>query len=227
MSEVKFKKELFDLVNSLTPITNSIIIENKDDNILISRKNASSTIAYKLTAPKDAMTFDGDNIAFYDFNEFNSLLNVFESPDITIDANKMVISQNQSKLKYILSDIETITPGPKTINFPESEVTFKLAAIEIQAIKKMVNLIKAKYVTFKITDNVVNVNLFSEGHDNSYDKNFEINNVNGKSFEIKISVEVFEKIPLNEYNIDIVQGVMKIGYSSNGMELNIFVAECE
>ena len=143
---IKHNKQFLSLINDLTPISESVIINKTDDQVRISRANSASTVFYTLEAAKDAFDFDGEKIAFYNFVEFYQLLNVFENAEISLNENKLTISSDKSKIRYIISDPETIKAGPSQILFPSSDAKVVLESNEIKNLKKMIGLIKAKFI---------------------------------------------------------------------------------
>ncbi|HON83375.1 MAG TPA: hypothetical protein PLI22_04480, partial [Caldisericia bacterium] len=60
---IKHNKQFLSLINDLTPISESVIINKTDDQVRISRANSASTVFYTLEADKDAFNFDGEKIA--------------------------------------------------------------------------------------------------------------------------------------------------------------------
>lgn len=223
---IKHNKQFLSLINDLTPISNSVIINKTDNQVKITRANSASTVFYTLEAAKDAFDFDGEKIAFYEFAEFYQLLNVFENAEISLNENKLTISSDKSKIRYIISDPETIKAGPSQILFQSSDAKVVLESNEIKNFKKMIGLIKAKFIKFTVKDKNINFRCFNDAHDNSYEKNFPIENES--DFSMKISSEVFTLIPDNKYVLEICKdGLVKISYEKDNIKLAVYVAEIE
>jgi hypothetical protein len=222
---IKYSKQFLSLVNSLTPINDSVIIDKAEDKIRISRSNPSCSIFYILEANLDSFNFESEKLAFYNFPEFFQLLNVFDDPKINIDENKVIIANDKSKIRYIISDPETIKAGPKGVNFPEIDIKMTLETSEIKNLKKMISLLGSKYVKFSASEKNINFKCFNENHDNSYDKDFVLEN-ESKTFELKISSDVFTLIPDNNYCLEISsQGIIRISYVKDDINLAVYVAQ--
>lgn len=225
---IKYNKNFLSLIHDLTPINGTIIIEKQEDKVHISRSNPAQTIFYMLDGKAENFDFTDDKIAFYNYGEFFSLLSVFSEPKLLIDENKVTISDEKSKIKYIISDPETIAKGPSKIAFPSSDVKVVLEAAEIKNLKKMISLIGSKFAKFTTKeDGQINFNFFNDSHDNSYEKDFPMES-NGKSISMKISSEIFTLLPENTYTVEMCsQGLVKFSYSKDDITLSVYVAEIE
>jgi hypothetical protein len=228
MSELKFKKEALDLVNSLTTINTSIIFEKENDKVLVSRTNPASSIAYQLRVPNSNFDFSGDKIAIYNYPEFYQLFSTCKVPVIDQNEKSLVISEGKAKINYILSNIENLVPGAKAVKFTDPTVSFDLSHEEMKNIRKMISLIQAEYIKFTVKDNTIIIKLFNNSHNNSYEKELDIKDKTKENFEMTISSEVFTIIPENQYKIDIKkEGIIRISYEKEGTDLKIYTAEIE
>jgi len=227
---IEYKKEVLSLINDLTPINPSIIIEKTEDGIRIARDNAAHSIFYYLNAEKDSFNFEREKIAFYNFPEFYQLINVFNSPEISLKENKLKISKDKSKIKYIISDPETISESaaPKGIKFPSTDARLSFDVSEIKDLKKMISLLRSKYIKFIISGKSISVNCLNENHDNSYEKTFDMGEEFSETedFEMKIASDIFTLIPENNYIFEICKGgITRFSYKKDNVDLTIFVAQ--
>lgn len=225
---IKYNKNFLSLVNDLSLINNSIIVEKKEDNVHISCANPATTIFYMLDGKTENFEFSDDKIAFYDYSEFYQILNVLDKANISIEENKVTISNEKSKIKYIISDPETIKKGPSQIKFPSSDVKMILEAAEIKNLKKMISLLNSKFVRFTTNeDKTIKFNCFNDSHDNSYERDFATETT-GEKISMKISSEIFTLIPDNSYCFEICKdGLVRFTLSKDDITLSIYVAEIE
>lgn len=78
------------------------------------------------------------SFGIYDLNEFLGVLSMFDDPEMQVsdDNNSVVIKQNKSSVKYFFSDPSILTSPSKDIVMPDPEVTFKLSADNMNALKR-------------------------------------------------------------------------------------------
>jgi len=230
LTNVTFNKDTMDLIGELGAINSQIIVEKdeKKQNILISRKNPATTIAYIFKAPVDHFNFNGDNIAFYNFPEFYQMISCFDQPTIKQNSNKIIVSQGSAKINYVLTDAETLKKGPGKVNFSGPDATINLPSDELKELEKMIGLFGALGVELTVKDNSVVVKVFNDDYDNSFQKEYKSVGKNKSNFSLKISSEVFVLLPKEDYNLEIKkEGIVRFSFNKNGTELDLFTAELE
>jgi len=223
---LKFKKDFLNLVNDLTTINPSIIFEKNDSkSVIVKRTDPAVTVAYVLSATSDSFDFGDEALAIYNYPEFHQLLNVFDEPSMVVDENKILICSKKSKVKYLVSDVESIQKGPKEITFPQEFVTLKLDKDILRNVKKMIGLIKAEKVSFKIDNDNVTIRCFNDSHSNSWEDEFKLEKSIEKRFNITISSKVFTLIPDYDYSLNIASdGIVRFVYNTENVNLEVFVA---
>lgn len=229
MSKIEFKKEVLDLVNQLTDFNPSIIFEKgEEDSIFVKRMDASKSVAYILSAADDSFNFKDEEIAFYSYPEFYQLLNVFEKPEITQKENKLIISQNNSKIKYMLSDPEPLTKGPPNVKFGKEDSSLKLTVDMLKEIRKMIGLVKAEKIELDVKKEKITIKCFNSSHDNSWENVYKLEKESKKEFNLIISSQVFIMLPDNKYILDIKEeGIVKFRLKTKLVNLEVFVAELD
>lgn len=228
--ELSYKIETLNLLNQLTlSLSNSIIINKNEDEtrFVVNRFNASETISFFFNAPISDFDFDGDEIAFYNFAEFFQLISVFKDPKITQDLNKLIISKNNSKIKYVLSDSEIISKGPKGFEISEdANCEFELNAEELKNLGKMIGLVSAEKANIKVNDGKLTITLCNETHENTFDKEFTTITSDGEDFAFNIPSEIFTTIPPGNYKVMIFKdGLVMLEYKSTNVSLKLLVGE--
>lgn len=231
MSNVPYKKEFLDLLKNLTSINNSIILDDMDGDIFISRFNESQSVVYQLKAPKEY--FNTDTVAFYNFNEFSQILSVFQNPviervsDNNID--KITISEGKSKINYVLTDPEVLVKGKKKApQLPDKVFTLNLTIDEIRNIKKMISILKASNINFIVNDNILTVSIGNDNHNNSYSKEFTLE-TSTENYSGSFKTDVFMYVPDNSYVLNIAKNgessILTLKYVHEVIDLNFYVAE--
>lgn len=227
--DVKYNPEYLKLLKHLSNINEKILIKKTDDQkeIEIEGKNIATTVAYTLKTKIEDFQFDGDEVGFYQFPEFFELFDAFDSPKIKQHDAKFEIIKDKSKITYYTADPESIPAIFKKIKFEEPDASFTLTEDDMNHIKKMIGLVDADAVSFIVEDNVLTVVLAGDEKDNSYQKEYEIED--SIDVDISIPTRIFEVAPKGDYEIQIKEeGVMRFIYKNEQkFELNLYTAENE
>ena len=72
----------------------------------------------------------------YDLNEFLSLYNLMDNPDIDFSEKYLTMSDGSQKIKYYYSEIDILTQPSKDINMPKCEVVLNLSSENLDKIRK-------------------------------------------------------------------------------------------
>jgi len=203
-NKVEYNKDMLSLLNDLSAINESVIINKNDKKLSVQRANNARSIAYRLSMESSVFNFSGDQVSFYKFPEFFQLLSCFDSPELHQTDDKLVISKDKCKINYLLSDPETLTKSPKQIQFDNPQVEFKLSTADIKELKKMIGLLTAKNTKFTCAKNKVDITCYNSGHDNSFSKSYPTDKCT-KDLSFAISSDVFPVIPEGDYVIELME----------------------
>ena len=230
MSKINYKSEFLNLVNDLTLINKSIIIDKNGDNILVKRNDSDKSVAYVLGAPNEYFGMTSEQIAFYNYTEFFQFLSTMENPDISIKDSKIVLNKGKTKINYLLSNPESIQPGPKQIDFANVDYEFELDAATIDELNKMHSLIKAKRCSFTTKGDEITLKIFNNDKDNSFQKKLPLTRVSSTQEEVdfKIFSEIVTKIPSKRnYKVSIKNpGYLEFDLVDESIDLKIYTALC-
>lgn len=229
MAKLEYTKEVVDLINELAIINPSIILEKKENDVYITRTNASTTIAYRFSVNEKTFNFEGNEIAFYDFSEFYQLLSCFSDPIMEQKEAKVIIQKDKSKINYNLSDVETIKRGPAKLDWKDPAVTLSLTMEEIKSIRKMIGLLKVENAKLSCKAGELEITLHNAGHDNSFSKIFKAETItNLEDFEFSIASEIFTMLPQGDYELGVMDaGLVRFKLESENVNLELFTAETE
>ncbi|MFA5484930.1 MAG: hypothetical protein WC260_01650 [Candidatus Pacearchaeota archaeon] len=227
MSKINYKSEFFSLLNDLTTINKSIIIDC-DENISIKRSDPDESIAYILEVSKDYFDLNTDKIAFYNYMEFYQFFNTMDSPDLSIKDNKIILTKGKTKINYLLSNPESIKAGPRKINFSNVDFGFNLDTSTIDELNKMHSLIKAKRCVFTTDKDEITLKIFNNDKDNSFEKVLPLDRISDCSDELdfKIFSETITKIPSKRnYRVSIKNpGYLEFALIDDDINLKIYSA---
>ena len=227
MSEsITYKKEFFDFINELTAINKSIGFERVKDRIVVRKSDADQTLPYIISAPSTYFDIE-ETVAFYDYSNFYRYLNTLKNPTISIKNEYINIESKSTKINYLLSDEDGIINGPKKVDFEHGDVRFILSKEDIDDIVKTNGLIKGTESHISVNGTTVTITTGSSGSDNSCEKVFQAERVDGGSdedFEFTIMSNRFDVLPSKrDYCVDLsCESFMRISLIHDELEFNIY-----
>jgi len=205
VKEVSYKLETLGLLNQLaTTISSSIIVNKADGKIKVAHKNPPNTIVFAFEASESDFDFNGDEVAFYNFNEFYQMVSAFKDPKIAHSENEIIISKSNTKIKYITSDSEMMDKVGKGIASKDTyDAQFILPEDELKNYVKMVSLVGTDVCSFTSDGTQVNLAFTNKIHKNSFEKIITETIKIDPNLSIKIPSEIFTIIPNGTYTISI------------------------
>lgn len=194
--KLTYKRELFDFVNELTAINNSIAFERVGDKVIVRKADKHRTLPYIISVPASYLDIK-ETLAFYKFDDFYKFLKSMKNADLTIDNPNIVISSGRRSMDYRLSLPEGIINGPKTVEFSDWDVIFTLSAEELQHIRTINGNVKGNKALISVSDDIVTIDLYSSGQDNTGKTEIECERVsdNTDDFSFIINANRFEYLP--------------------------------
>jgi len=223
---IAYKKELFDFCNELTSISKSIAFERVGDRVVVRKSDANQTLPYIISVPSEYFDID-DTVAFYEYSNFYRYLNTLKTPKLDIQNEHILIQGNGVKINYLLSDEDGIINGPKKVDFEHGDVRFVLRKEDIDEIVKINGLVKGTHANIKVVDTTVTITIFSSGSDNSFEKVFEAERVDGgedDDFEFTIMSNRFDVLPSKrDYTVDLsCEAFLRISLIHEEIEFNLY-----
>jgi hypothetical protein len=239
---LSYDRKLFDVVKSLSPINNSIVMVKGNDQIFIKHKQAESFIWMNLSAPAKSFEFPQEQLAFYNFDEFYQFVKLFDNPEIDIVDNKIVISDKSSKTEYYLKDpracSEIIDMTKLYANWGSSDFSFMFTSKELESFGKASSLIssdkkrKARVYGNATVVNIdlvnMNINPKQKAYDKTYSKSFTIQNLTGfsKEFNFTINADFLLNIPKRDYLFEIKTiGQIKASFKDDPITVDLFTGK--
>jgi len=231
--EITFKKDVLSLIKDLTVISNSVVLNKSEDSIIISQGNSCESLGFILKTPLNSFSFTGEKVAFYDFREFYQLLDVFQNPTLVEDGRHIIMSDQTTKINYLLSEEDTIECGPTNIDFGSPDASIDIDSSVLNDIRKMLNAMFAQSnqavpIRCKITvkKKKVIMTFYKEEFDNSFERTFECDS--SKDFEYIASAEMFTDVPKGSYTIDFLEiGMTRLTLKTDAAKVEIFTGEIQ
>ena len=235
MSEqVTYNDEALLLIRKLSEVNKQITIKKSEDKqfIEIHSQNPPQSIQYDFKAPVDFFDFEGDEISFFDYKEFFTLLSVNDEPIIKQNDTKISIIKNRAKLDYHLASIEALETEEEDeeyVAFDDVHATVKITAETFKKFKTMASLTKAEELTFKVEGNKLLIKLYHEETEPTYEEEFDLESTATEDFSLVADAEVIKLAPDHDYKLELnSNGVIKLTYLNNiNIELNLYIAESE
>lgn len=239
---MSYERKLFDVVKSLSTINNSIVMVREGDTISIRHKHPETFIWMNLQAPLSSFSFEKDQLAFYNYDEFYQFLKLFDNPTIDIDGNKLVISDATSKTEYFMKDpraCSEVTDMKKLYeNWGSSDFRFKFTQKDLESFAKASSLISSdKKRKAKVHGNAtevnidlvnMNINPKQNAYDKTYSKKFTIENITGfsDSFAFTINADFLLNIPKRDYVFEIkTKGQIKASFIDTTTTVDLFTGK--
>lgn len=140
----------------------------------------------------------------YDLNEFLSLYNLMDEPDLEFSEKYLTMSDGSQKIKYYYSEIDILTQPSKDINMPECEVVLDLSMENLLKIQKAAAVLGHSELSFIGDGNTVVASVFNEkdATANTFDIDLGINTSETFNYVFSIS------------NLKMLQGDYKLSISS-------------
>jgi len=232
--KITYKKELFDFINELTAINNSIGFERIDDRVVVRKADKNRTLPYIVSVPSSYFDID-DTIAFYKYDHFYKFLSSIKNAELRLEDPNIIISKSGKtpiNIDYRLSEEEGIINGPKEkIEFDQWDAQFVLSAEDLEEIVKINRFVKGTNARIECVDDEVKISIYSNGNDNAFDKIFTCERIGDSTddFSFVINANRFEYLPSKrDYTIHISsKKFVKISLIHDEIEFDMYSGDSE
>jgi hypothetical protein len=226
---IEFKKDCIEYINDMAKINPLIRISKDGDKLNIIRLSVDQSIFAKMTMDIKGFEFVDDEISFIDFPDFYRFFKLFKEPNISQDNNALVIEENNSKIKYVLSHLDTVpSSSVRNIKFEDVIAEWEWDYSDILKIQKMAGMFKVDGVGITVKKDKLKVtvgdklgNCFSEEYD------IETGNPNiNESY--KFQLQTFTVLPKAAYNVAISgDGIIKFSLIDDNVDFDIYGMEVD
>lgn len=209
---MKLSKETLALLKNFAGINSSISV--KAGNGITTMSIDKNIIAYTDIDE----TFNND-FAIYDLNEFLSVLDLFEDPDLTFGDKSVVISSGKSKCSYVYCDASVVVSPTKRIAFPAADVSFTLTKDQLDKLLRASNTLGLNYLNVtKTTEGEITISVVDTKNSSSNVYSSVVGeDTSGASYSFFINTE-FLKFVKEDYEVSISRKLICKFQGSAGLE---------
>lgn len=130
-------------------------------------------------------------MGIYDLNEFLSVVNLVDKPQLNFGDNHVDIVGGNSKVKYFFSDSSILTTPQKDITMPDCEVEVSFTDDTLSQIRKAASALGHSEMSITATDDGVNIKVFDSKDSSANIYNIQLANDAGYKegqFEFVINI---------------------------------------
>jgi hypothetical protein len=144
-------------------------------------------------------------MGIYDLNEFLSVVNLVNDPQLNFGDNHVDVAGGNSKVKYFFSDSSILTTPQKDITMPDCEVTVSFTDDILSQIRKAASALGHSEMSISATDEGVNIKVFDSKDSSANIYNIQLANDAGYKegqFEFVININNLKLLD-GDYEVNI------------------------
>ena len=144
-------------------------------------------------------------MGIYDLNEFLSVVNLVNDPQLNFGDNHVDVVGGNSKVKYFFSDSSILTTPQKDITMPDCEVTVSFTDDILSQIRKAASALGHSEMSITATDEGVNIKVFDSKDSSANIYNIQLANDGGYKegqFEFVININNLKLLD-GDYEVNI------------------------
>ena len=185
-----------------------------NQNLVIKSGSSISTMSAmkNIVASAEVKEVFPTEFAIYDLNEFLAALSLFEKPSLDFKDDFVVMTENNTDLKYWYSDPSVVTTVTKEITMPECEISFSFANDLLSNVQKAAAVIGVPDMVLEGMDSGVALLKVTDKKNataNDYAINIDVNNQDGKNLPYKFWFKV--------ENLKLLSGTYDVSISSKNI----------
>ena len=180
---------------------------NINPNVVLKPGQEVKTIseAKNILAVADIVEDFPAEMGIYDLNEFLSVVNLVNDPELNFGDNHVDVVGGNSKVKYFFSDSSILTTPQKDITMPECEVTVSLTSETLSQIRKAASALGHSEMAISAVENGVNIKVFDSKDSSANIYNIQLANdagYNDGQFEFVININNLKLLD-GDYEVNI------------------------
>ena len=144
-------------------------------------------------------------MGIYDLNEFLSVVNLVNDPQLSFGDNHVDVVGGNSKVKYFFSDSSILTTPQKDITMPDCEVTISFTDDILSQIRKAASALGHSEMSISATEDGVNIKVFDSKDSSANIYNIQLANDAGYKegqFEFVININNLKLLD-GDYEVNI------------------------
>ena len=214
---VKLSKETLNIFKNYSTI---------NSNILVKPGNTISTVtpAKNLMAEaKVAETFDVE-FGVWDLSKFLGTISLFQDPDFEFNDEFVLIrSGTGSCVKYYYAEPSLLTVPTKTVQMPETVVSFNLTESSFSEIQRASSVLQLPDLSIQSKDGVILAVVVDGSDPSSNDYSIELGlNETDADFDFRFKIENLKFIP-GDYTVNITEKIVS-EFVNTSVDLTYWVA---
>jgi hypothetical protein len=194
---MKISSETISILKNFAGINSNLVFKPGKELKTISE---AKTIMAKASILED---FPGE-FGVYDLNEFLSLYNLMNDPNLTFTDHYLLMSDGSQKIKYFYSEIDILTQPSKDINMPECEVVFDITSDTLDKIRKAAAVLGHSELKFSCDGDQIVASVFDEKDSTANTFDIDLGVSSSSTFNYVFSIS----------NLKMLQGDYKVSISS-------------
>jgi hypothetical protein len=202
---MNFSNETVSVLKNFATINQNLVIKpGSSISTMSAMKNIVASAEVKEVFPTE--------FAIYDLNEFLAALSLFEKPSLDFKDDFVVMTENNTTLKYWYSDPSVVTTPTKEITMPKCEVNFSFANDLLSNVQKAAAVIGVPDMVLEGMDSGVaslKVTDKKNATANDYAVKIDVNNQDGKNLPYKFWFKV--------ENLKLLSGTYDVSISSKNI----------
>jgi hypothetical protein len=211
---MKLSKDTVNILKNFSGINTNLLIKKGS---ALSTISAQKNVFAEATVPEN---FPSD-FGIYDLNEFLGVVSLFEDPDLTFNANHVVIGEGNNSVKYCPADPSVLTAPQKAITFPPSDIDVSLSAATMSNINKAASVLRCQDVAITGRDGNLTVEVVDKKNPSSNNYSLNLGSTD-KEFTVYLKVENLKMIP-GDYELSV--STKKISrFKNTSSDLTYYVA---
>lgn len=178
-----------------------------NSNIVLNPGNTIKTMAESKTIMASAEISEEipAQIGIYDLNEFLSVVNMFEDPELTFDeeVKSVRVSEGRRAVKYFFSEPSILTSPSKDVQLPSSDVTLTITSEDMNNIRRAASALGVTDVVIQSTpgsEPKVIVTDSTDSTSNSFELDLANINANGVNCKLIFNINNF-KFVNDDYDV--------------------------
>lgn len=194
---MKLSSQTLDILKNFSSINSNLVVKAGEPLSTISEAKNIMALA------EVTETFSND-FGVYDLNEFISMFNLLQDPDLEFKDDSVVFSSGRSRASYRFADESILTSPKNKINMPSSDLCVKITSETLAQIRKAAGVLGHSIVSIQGKDGIITLSVVDPKNAtaNTFSVVLDENNSQTGSFDLQFMIANL-KVLSGDYSVDI------------------------
>ena len=194
---MKLSSQTLDILKNFSSINSNLVVKAGEPLSTISEAKNIMALA------EVTETFSND-FGVYDLNEFISMFNLLQDPDLEFKDDSVVFSSGRSRASYRFADESILTSPKNKINMPSSDLCVKITSETLAQIRKAAGVLGHSIVSIQGKDGTITLSVVDPKNTtaNTFSVVLDENNSQTGSFDLQFMIANL-KVLSGDYSVDI------------------------